>query len=313
MTPGVDDESAVPNEAVPADNTSDEVAENATDSQREADVTPDETPEVIAEPLDDATKSEPPDEGRGKHSKSKKPKRKAPWWELPALVVGAIVLAIVVKTFLLQPFFIPSGSMEQTLHGCPGCKGDRILVNKVIYDFTDPRPGDIVVFHDPPGWESEPGVTPPSNPVTKVVRGFGQLIGFVPPDGTVLVKRVIAVGGQTVRGKVVDGKDVVQISESGPNGPWRTLDEPFVYIDPGQTDNHGTFGPVTVPKGRIWVMGDHRNDSADSRFHCEDQTCKNDDGIDSTVPNSDVIGKAFVIVWPPSRWTTLGTPSTFEQ
>ena len=228
------------------------------------------------------------------------------------MVVGAIVLAIVVKSFLLQPFFIPSGSMEKTLHCCPDCKGDRILVNKVIYDFTDPRPGDIVVFHAPPGWDDEPGVTPPSNPVAKVARGFGQLIGFVPPDGTVLVKRVIAVGGETVRGQVVDGKDVVQISETGSSGPWRTLNEPYVYLD-GQ-DGHGTFGPVTVPKGRLWVMGDHRNDSADSRYHCDDpSTCKNDDGSESTVPDDDVIGKAFVIVWPPSRWTTLGTPDTFEK
>ena len=236
-------------------------------------------------------------------------RRKAPWWELPALVVGAVLIAIVVKTFIVQPFFIPSESMEKTLHGCSGCRGDRILVNKTIYDFRDPHPGDIVVFHAPPGWDDEPATQPPANPILKGLRGFGQLIGFVPPDGLVLVKRVIAVGGQTVRG--VDGK--VQVSDDG-GRTYRTLDEPYVYLD--GPDTHGTFGPITVPKGRLWVMGDHRNDSADSRFHC--QTAGGDCGADAnvtsaTVPVKDVIGKAFVIAWPPSRWRTLGTPATFKQ
>jgi signal peptidase I len=252
----------------------------------------------------------------GRHRRSGKPRRKAPWWELPALVALAILVAILVKSFLVQPFYIPSQSMEKTLHGCPGCSGDRILVNKLIYDFRDPHPGDIVVFDAPPGWDDEPRSVPPSNPVLRAVRGFGQLIGFVPPDGLVLVKRVIAVGGQTVRGKVRHGKDVVQISEHGPAGPWRTLHEPFVYLT--APDLRGKFGPVTVPKGRLWVMGDHRDESSDSRYHClpgggDGPDGRNCDPVSSTVPVDDVIGKAFVIAWPPSRWRTLGTPSTFTQ
>jgi len=250
-----------------------------------------------------------------KQEKTKKPHRKAPWWELPALVALAILIAILVKTFVIQPFYIPSESMEKTLHGCQGCHGDRILVNKVIYDFRDPHPGDIVVFHAPPGWDDEPTSKPPSNPVLRVIRGFGQLIGFVPPDGQVLVKRVIATGGETVKG---DAAGQVQVSDTGPNGPWRTLNEPYVFIDKSGEGSLRPFGPVTVPKGRLWVMGDHRNDSADSRYHCgtngtdstNDLTCDPDS---STVPVDDVIGKAFVIAWPPSRWRTLGTPSTFES
>jgi signal peptidase I len=245
--------------------------------------------------------------------KAKKPHRKAPWWELPALIALAILIAILVKTFVIQPFYIPSQSMEHTLHGCPGCAGDRILVNKLIYDFRDPHPGDIVVFHAPPGWNDEPTSKPPSNPVLRLIRGFGQLVGVVPPDGQVLVKRVIAVGGQTVKG---DTAGDVMVSTHGPGGPYRTLHEPYVFDDPGQQQRQ--FGPVTVPKGRLWVMGDHRTDSADSRFHCgaggvdtnDDTHC---DPTASTVPISDVIGKAFVIAWPPSRWRTLGTPSTFEN
>jgi signal peptidase I len=251
---------------------------------------------------------------RNKGAKGGKPRRKAPWWELPALVLLAIVIAIVVKTFVVQPFYIPSESMEKTLHGCTGCHGDRILVNKPIYDLRDPHPGDIVVFHAPPGWDAEPPVRPPSNPILRTVRGFGQLIGFIPPDGQVLVKRVIAIGGQTVKG---DNQGHVMVSNNGPDGTFRTLNEPYVFVDPGQQSNLTAFGPVTVPKGRIWVMGDHRNDSADSRYHCSsgqegtaaDLTC---DPTSSTVPVKDVIGKAFVIAWPPSRWRTLGTPSTFK-
>jgi signal peptidase I len=248
-------------------------------------------------------------------AKAKKPHRKAPWWELPALVALAILIAILVKTFVIQPFYIPSESMEKTLHGCTGCSGDRILVNKLIYDFRDPHPGDIVVFHAPQGWDEEPGSKPPSNPVLRVIRGFGQLIGFVPPDGQVLVKRVIAIGGQTVKG---DAQGNVEVSDHGPNGPWRTLNEPYVFIDKGQEGTLRPFGPVTVPKGRLWVMGDHRNDSADSRYHCgaggldasNDLHCN---PFSSTVPIDNVIGKAFVIAWPPSRWRTLGTPSTFAS
>jgi signal peptidase I len=257
-----------------------------------------------------------PGKGRRRKAKAAKQRRKAPWWELPALVLLAILIAIGVKTFVVQPFYIPSQSMEKTLHGCPGCHGDRILVNKPIYDLRDPHPGDIVVFHAPKGWDDEPVSRPPSNPLLRAVRGFGQLVGFVPPDGQVLVKRVIATGGQTVKG---DSAGHVQVSATGSKGPFRTLTEPYVFVDKGQGHSMRAFGPVTVPKGRLWVMGDHRNDSADSRYHCgpggtdsgNDSNC-NLFAKEATVPVDDVIGKAFVIAWPPSRWRTLGTPSTFQ-
>ncbi|MEO8887711.1 MAG: signal peptidase I [Jatrophihabitantaceae bacterium] len=268
-------------------------------------------------PADSATgpvASEPRRRALGRRDRRKgKKRKKAPWWELPALALFAVLIAILVKTFVVQPFYIPSQSMEKTLHGCPGCSGDRILVNKPIYDLRDPHPGDIVVFHAPDGWDDEPAVKVPSNPIAKAVRGFGQLVGFVPPDDLVLVKRVIAVGGQTVKG---DASGHVLISQNGDAGPWRTLNEPYVYED--GTDSHAQFGPVTVPPGRLWVMGDHRNDSADSRFHCDASGSGSNDGPDcdaksATVPISKVIGKAAVIAWPPSRWRTLGTPSTFEH
>ena len=217
------------------------------------------------------------------------------WRELPVLVVIAVGLAVLIRSFLVQAFFIPSGSMETTLHGCPGCSGDRVLVNKVVYDIHDPRPGDVVVFRGPPSWDAEVPVSEPGNVVARALHWVGQTVGVSQPDEKDFVKRVIAVGGQTVaccdpQGRVtVDGVP---------------LDEPYIYLSNSDSQSQ-PFGPVTVPEGRLWVMGDHRDGSADSRAHL-------DDGTSGTVPVSDVIGKAFVIVWPPSRWNILDTPTTFH-
>lgn len=249
--------------------------------------------------------------------------KKAPWWELPALVVVAVVVAVLIKTFLIQPFFIPSASMESTLHGCEQCSGDRIVVDKPIYHLRAPHPGDIVVFRLPPTWANDfadtTKVTGSANPVIGALRWAGRLVGVIPPNEEDLVKRVIAIGGQTIKG---DADGTIHISNTGPAGPYRTLDEnPYLNTDhaaPG-TAIQQPFGPVTIPADRLWVMGDHRTDSQDSRYHCvagrhsnilpTGATC---DPIASTVPDSLVIGKATLIAWPIGRWTTLGTPPTFS-
>jgi signal peptidase I len=221
-----------------------------------------------------------------KHAAPRRP-RLTFWQELPILVVVAVGLAVLIKSFLFQAFFIPSGSMEKTLHGCQGCSGDRVMVNKVVYHLRGIKRGDIVVFDGKDNYPDEaPVELEPSNPVSRVVHDVASFIGLT-PKGTDYIKRVIGLPGDVVQ--CCDAQGRVTVNGVG-------IDEPYVFVDPGETDSNKVFGPVTVPKGRLWVMGDHRNASRDSRFV-------------HAVPEKDVIGRAFVIVWPPSRWTFLSPRS----
>jgi signal peptidase I len=210
--------------------------------------------------------------------------------ELPVLLLVAFVLALVVKTFFVQAFFIPSGSMEQTLHGCTGCTGDRVLVNKVPYWFGEPEPGDIVVFKGPDTWSPEVSVAQPSNWLAGGLLWLGRAVGVAPPSEDDFVKRVIATGGQTVQCCDVEGRVTVD---------GQPLDEPYIFENTPIESR--AFGPVTVPEGRLWVMGDHRSASADSKVHMGDR-------YSGTIGVDDVIGKAAVIVWPVSRFGLLHAP-----
>ncbi|MHA7650794.1 signal peptidase I [Mycobacterium sp. ML4] len=246
------------------------------------------------------TSGEPVPEPEAKPDKDK-PDKRSTLRELTTLAVVAIVLYYVMLTFVARPYLIPSESMEPTLHGCSTCVGDRILVDKLTYRFTSPKPGDVIVFKGPPSWNVGYKSIRSSNTVIRWAQNVLSFIGFVPPDENDLVKRVIAVGGQTVQcradtGLTVNGKPLKE--------PY--LDPNTMMADPSVYPCLGSeFGPVTVPQGRLWVMGDNRTHSADSRAHCP-MMCTGDPTA-GTVPVANVIGKARFIVWPPKRWGGVGS------
>ncbi|MBY8888773.1 signal peptidase I [Streptomyces sp. PTM05] len=228
----------------------------------------------------------------GGSGKGAQAKPRSFWKELPILIVIALVLALIIKTFLVQAFSIPSDSMQNTLQ-----QGDRVLVDKLTPWFGDkPSRGEVVVFHDPGGWLEGTPSTASSNPV---IRGFQDVLSFIglmpSANEKDLIKRVIAVGGDTVECK---GTGPVYV-----NG--KPLNEPYIY--PGNTPcSDKPFGPIKIQPNHIWVMGDHRQDSLDSRYH---QDLKGGGQVD----DNQVVGRAIVIAWPINRWATLPIPSTFNQ
>jgi signal peptidase I len=207
--------------------------------------------------------------------------------ELPVLLVVAIALALLLKAFVVQAFYIPSGSMERTL-----LIKDRVLVNKLVYRFRDVHRGEIVVFNGSgTGFtESESVIPPPTNPVQRGVRAVQRVLGLGAPGERDFVKRVIGVGGDTVACCDTQGRVTVN------NTP---LDEPYVFEN-NPLDAGRTFPPQKVPPGDLWVMGDHRGDSGDSR-------------INGPIPQDRVIGKAFIRVWPIKRFGFLHVPDTFSK
>ena len=219
----------------------------------------------------------------------RRPRKKRSFWrEFPILVVVALLLAVIIKTYAIQAFFIPSGSMENTLE-----INDRVLVNKLVYDVRGIHRGDIVVFNGDGSWD--PGPLPANtNFAEKFVDGFASMFGFGHP-GDILIKRVIGLPGDHVA--CCDAQGQVTVN----NVP--LTEQSYLY--PGDAPSEIRFN-IVVPPGRLWVMGDHRLISDDSRDHLGDPG-------GGTVPENAVIGRAFVIIWPPSRWRILPIPSTFEQ
>jgi signal peptidase I len=184
------------------------------------------------------------------------PRRRAGWKflrDLAIIVVAALLASFLVKSYLVRSFFIPSPSMENTL-----LIGDRVLVNELVPGVVPVQRGDVVVFQDPGGW-------------------------LGPAQGEDLIKRVIGLPGDTVSCCDAQGR----LSVNG-----HAVDESYVVLQPGSDRVARTDFSVTVPQGRLWVMGDNRYDSADSRMH-------------GTVPVSDVVGRAFITTWPVSRWSVL--------
>ena len=224
---------------------------------------------------------------------AKKPQQKKGgrsfWKELPILIVVALFLTLVIKTYAIQAFYIPSGSMQNTLG-----IGDRVLVNKLVYDFRGVHRGDIVVFSGDGTWD--PGVPPPSN---NFFARFGQsvesMFGFSQGQND-FIKRVIGLPGDKVACCDAQGRLTV-------NGV--ALNEKS-YLYPGNPPSQTKFS-VTVPANSLWVMGDHRDVSYDSRGH------RYGFPGGGAIPESAVVGRAFIKIWPFSQVGILNIPSTFQQ
>lgn len=209
------------------------------------------------------------------------------WRELPLLLVIALLSTFLIQTFLGRVYVIPSESMLATLNGCAGCDNDRIVVDKVAFRFTAPAPGDVVVFRAPDNWDSDP-VPRSDNPVVIGLQQFGSLIGIAPLDEDDVVKRVIAVGGQTVA--CCDRANRVTVDG-------QPLDEPYVWFEPGSDAEQNPFDPVNVPEGQLWLMGDNRRNSADSTAPGH-----------GPVPVANVIGPARLIILPLPRFGVIPMP-----
>lgn len=211
-----------------------------------------------------------------------KTRRVPAWLELILLLAVALAISVVIKTFVLQMFFVPSESMEPLF-----IEDDRILVQKISYWSGDVQRGDVVVFEDPGGWLD---AGPELGPVQKAL----SVIGLYPAGGH-LVKRVVAVGGDQVvccdaRGRVMVNGVALQEGE---------------YLGEGVNPSDRRFD-VKVPRGRLWLMGDNRLNSQDSRYHQDLR------GM-GTISVDRVVGRVAAIVWPASRIQVIGRPETFDQ
>ncbi|HEY1529862.1 MAG TPA: signal peptidase I [Galbitalea sp.] len=208
------------------------------------------------------------------------------------ILLAALVISFLIKTFLIRSFFIPSGSMENTLQ-----VNDRVIVSLLTPELSPLHHGDVVVFSDPGGWlVSEPSAPVTSSPINDILAFVGLA---APSDNDHLIKRVIGLPGDKVKCCNALGQLTV-------NGT--PLDEPYINLPAGVTKSDPYDFSITVPKGDLWVMGDNRDESADSAYHYNRH--------DATVfvPMRDVTGQAILISWPFTRWTVLGSyPVVFQD
>lgn len=227
-------------------------------------------------------------EGSVAVSRASMPKRRKRGWltfvrDVVVIVVIAVLVSFLVKTFLVRSFYIPSGSMENTLQ-----INDRILVDEITPRFGGYQRGDVIVFRDPGGWLPTSRATSSEPWLAQAVDGVLSLVGLTAPDSDDhLIKRVVGLPGD----HVVCCNAIGQVSVNGV-----PLDEnPYLKLQPGETAPRLVPFDVTVPAGHLWVLGDNRDESSDSRYN------QNDPGH-GFVPLSNVVGRAFLITWPFSRF-----------
>ena len=256
-------------------------------------------PENQVNPTDAAVTTKDPaahQHDRGGSGAEKKEPKTYPWWvEIPIILVVTMLILGMFNIVVGRLYLIPSESMEPTLQGCHGCSNDRIFVNKLAYRGSkEPQQGDVVVFVGTDSWNTSYVSQRSSKGLIRSLENAGSVIGLVAPDENTLVKRVIATGGQTVQcqagdpGIMVDGK---KVDDSF------TMNPPVNPINPetgSQACQGDYFGPVSVPDHHLWMMGDNRTNSFDSRGHMGDQ-------FQGTIPVDNVVGRVESIVLPFSR------------
>lgn len=229
--------------------------------------------------------------------KSRDKEQQSPWalvWEAFLIIVLAFALLIGTQAFVGRPYVIPSASMEPTLHGCEGCTNDRIFVEKLSYYFSDPDPGDVVVFEGPDAWNVGFSVDRSHNVMVRGVQNLVAAAGLRPNTKNILVKRVIATEGDTVQ--CLEDDPGVMVNGTKTNDSF-IKSPPDMEVNPqaGSAACGGEyFGPLTVPDGNIFVMGDNRTNSLDSRYHMGDM-------LQGTIPTSNVKGRVRAVFFPNFR------------
>lgn len=222
-------------------------------------------------------------------------KKSAPWYiEIPVVILVTLLAIFLIQTFVGRVYMIPSQSMEPTLHGCEGCTGDRIFVDKVSYRFSDPEPGDVVVFKGTDSWNSGFISQPSTNDVVRTLQNLGSYVGLVAPDENDLVKRIVATGGQTVSCQAGDPAVMVDGSPIDQSYTMQPSAYPVNPMTGSEACGGDYFGPIQVPEGNYFMMGDNRTNSLDSRAHVGDQ-------YQGTIPRENIRGKVQVIIFPFNR------------
>jgi signal peptidase I len=216
----------------------------------------------------------------GANTGTGRPKRKPLtfWQELPLLVALAVILAVLIKTFAFQAFVIPSESMESTI-----MTSDRVMTNKLVYDFRDPHRGEVIVFERTGNWPELTDTAVPTGAIARAVQSAGKFIGFV-PSGTDFIKRVVGLPGDTIA--CCDPQNHMLV-----NG--KPIDESYIQ---GSSAAMGWKAQITVPPGELFVMGDNREHSSDSR-------------VFGTIPIDKVVGRAVFVMWPRAHWKGLPVPA----
>lgn len=279
------------------------MTDNRAQGQPEQNFPPrDADPERVAgrDSVTDTTTSE-------RDAKDKKEKKQLPWIVETGLILVVVLLVVgLFQNFVGRQYIIPSGSMEPTLHGCEGCNNDRIFAERLSLYGSDPKPGDVIVFEGTESWNMLYQSPRSENPVIHALQDGLSFLSLAPPDENTLVKRVIATGGQTVSCQagdpavMVDGKPIEQSYVMSP--PTYPID-----TNTGSEACGGNyFGPITVPADHFFMMGDNRTNSADSRYHSNDQ-------FHGTIPRENVRGKVMFVFWPLDRISGVDDPEIQQQ